>query len=92
MLLPKGLMFAPVQNLDEVLVDPQALANDYVIDFDHPHLGNVKLPGFPIHFSANSAGTHSPAPGLGEHTDQVLDDMGYSQDQISRLKQENIIK
>jgi crotonobetainyl-CoA:carnitine CoA-transferase CaiB-like acyl-CoA transferase len=91
-LLPLGLMFAPVQNLDEVLVDPQALANNYVVDFDHPHLGKVKLPGYPIHFSANSAGTHSPAPGLGEHTGQVLADMGYSSDDISRLKQENIAK
>jgi len=92
LLLPWGLMFAPVQNLDEVLVDPQALANNYVVDFDHPHLGNVKLPGFPIHFSANSAGTHSPAPRLGEHTEEVLADMGYSSDAISRLRQESIIK
>jgi crotonobetainyl-CoA:carnitine CoA-transferase CaiB-like acyl-CoA transferase len=92
LLLPKGLMFAPVQDLNEVLVDPQALANNYVVDFDHPHLGNVKLPGFPIHFSANSAGTHSPAPGLGEHTEQVLADMGYSSDEISRLRQDNIIR
>lgn len=92
MLQQKGLMFAPVQNLDEVLVDPQALANNYVVDFDHPSLGKVKLPGYPIHFSANSAGTHSPAPRLGEHTEPVLADMGYSEEEIDRLKQENIIK
>ena len=81
-----------LQNLDEVLVDPQAIANDYVVDFDHPTLGKVKIPGFPIHFSANAVGTHSPAPELGEHTKPVLTSMGYSEEQIHRLKKNVVIK
>jgi len=81
-----GLMFAPVQNLEEVLNDPQALDNDYVVDFDHPLLGQVKLPGFPIHFSANRTGTRSPAPALGQDTDRVLMELGYSPENIQRLK------
>ena len=50
-----GLMFAPVQELTEVLKDEQARANDYVVDFDHPELGAISIPGFPIQFSANSS-------------------------------------
>jgi crotonobetainyl-CoA:carnitine CoA-transferase CaiB-like acyl-CoA transferase len=63
-----GLQFAPVQNFLDVLEDPQAHANGYVVDFDHPLLGTIRIPGYPISFSANTAGTHGPAPDLGEHT------------------------
>lgn len=92
LLQENGLMFAPVQDLDEVLVDPQALENDYVVDFDHPALGKVKLPGFPIHFSANKAGTHRAAPGLGQDTDQVLMELGCTTEEISSLRSANIVK
>lgn len=92
MLQDKGLMFAPVQTIEEVLVDPQASANNYVVDFDHPSLGQVRLPGYPVHFSANSAGTHAAAPDQGEHTQQVLSEMGYSESEIQALKEENVIR
>ena len=81
-----GLMFAPVQELTEVLKDEQARANDYVVDFDHPELGAISIPGFPIQFSANSAGTVSSAPALGGHTVQVLKEYGYSDQDIDRLR------
>jgi len=92
LLQEKGLMFAPVQTFDEVLTDPQAIANDYVVDFNHPSLGQVQLPGYPVHFSANSAGTHDAAPDQGEHTQQVLLEMGYSDAEIQSLERENVIK
>jgi crotonobetainyl-CoA:carnitine CoA-transferase CaiB-like acyl-CoA transferase len=92
LLQENGLMFAPVQDLDEVLVDPQAFENGYVVDFDHPTLGKVKLPGFPIHFSKNKAGTHRAAPGLGQDTDQVLTELGCSEAEISSLRSDNIVK
>ena len=86
-----GLMFAPVQELTEVLKDEQALANDYVVDFDHPELGAISIPGFPIQFSANSAGTGSAAPALGGHTVQVLKEYGYSDQDIDRLRHRGAI-
>jgi crotonobetainyl-CoA:carnitine CoA-transferase CaiB-like acyl-CoA transferase len=66
--------------------------NEYVVDFDHPSLGKVKIPGYPVTFSANKAGTVSPAPGLGEHTDMVMRDMGYDDKKIQALKKGNVIK
>jgi crotonobetainyl-CoA:carnitine CoA-transferase CaiB-like acyl-CoA transferase len=92
MLQAEGLMFAPVQTFDEVLIDPQASANNYVVDFDHPSLGQVRVPGYPVHFSANSAGTHAAAPDQGEHTRAVLSEMGYSDSEIHSLQAENVIK
>lgn len=86
-----GFMFAPVQELEEVLNDPQALLNGYVTDFLHPVLGNIKIPGFPVNFSASSAGTRSPSPGLGEHTEEVLKEMGYSKQDIKRFRDKKIV-
>ena len=86
-----GLMFAPVQKLEEVLTDPQALSNHYVEDFDHPSFGTIKVPGFPVSFSANRTGTRTAAPLLGENTDSVLRDIGYSSSEIERLRDEGVI-
>jgi crotonobetainyl-CoA:carnitine CoA-transferase CaiB-like acyl-CoA transferase len=87
-----GLQFAPVQNLLDVLEDPQAHANGYIVDFDHPLLGKIRIPGYPVSFSANTAGTHGPAPDLGEHTVEVLSGLGYSSEAIDRLKAEHVVR
>jgi crotonobetainyl-CoA:carnitine CoA-transferase CaiB-like acyl-CoA transferase len=87
-----GFMYAPVQRIEEVLEDPQAIENQYVVDFDHPILGKVKIPGYPVTFSANRAGTVRQAPGLGEHTDLVMKDMGYDDNEIQALKKSHVIK
>lgn len=87
-----GLMFSPVQNMSDVIMDPQALANNYVVEFEHPALGNMKIPGYPNQFSSLAAGTKSVAPKLGEHTDEVLLELGLSQEEINNLRQEGIIQ
>jgi crotonobetainyl-CoA:carnitine CoA-transferase CaiB-like acyl-CoA transferase len=88
----KGLMFSPVLHISEVENDFQARVNDYVVPFDHPIMGKINIPGYPIHFSENSAGTHRPAPGIGEHTDEILNGMGYSAEDIEQMKKEKIIQ
>ncbi|MDY7037679.1 MAG: CoA transferase [Thermodesulfobacteriota bacterium] len=90
--LSHNLMFSPVQRINEVLEDPQALINDYVVDFEHPVLGKVKIPGYPVHFSAARAGTQSLGPGIGEHTDQIMHWMNYADQDIKKLKKEEIIR
>jgi crotonobetainyl-CoA:carnitine CoA-transferase CaiB-like acyl-CoA transferase len=87
----RGLMFCSVQHILEVPGDPQALANDYVVPFDHPVLGSIQIPGYPVHFSACKAGTRSAAPRLGEHTDQILRELGYADPDIDTLRAEGVI-
>ena len=89
--LSHGLLACSVQQIQEVPDDPQALANNYVVPFDHPLQGKVKIPGYPVYFSACEAGTTSAAPQLGEHTDLILQELGYSQGDIEKLKKEGII-
>jgi len=87
-----GLMFSPVQHIREVHGDPQAKANGLVVPFDHPVLGQVPVPGYPIHFSACAAGTRCAAPAIGEHTEEILADLGYSQEVIRSMRDEGIVK
>ena len=92
LLQKKGLMFAPVQHIREVQMDPQALANDFVVPFQHPMLGQINIPGYPVQFSACRAGTSSAAPRLGEHTDEVLQYLGYAMHDIEQLRKEDVVK
>jgi len=86
------LPHAPVHRPTELKDDPQIIANDYIVDFDHPRLGRIKIPGYPVQFSQSQAGTTSCAPELGEHTDAVLSEIGgYSQEEITGLRAKGVI-
>jgi len=86
------LICAPVHRLSELVNDPQIMQNDYIVDFDHPVLGKIKIPGFPIHFSQSWAGTRSAAPELGEHTEEVLREIGgYTAAEVAKLREEGVV-
>ena len=90
--LSRGLMFCSIQKYDEIATDPQALANDYMVPFEYPDLGEVMIPGYPAHFSACRAGTRKSAPSMGEDTDVILREAGYSQEEIAALKESGVVK
>ncbi len=87
-----GLMFSPVQDMKNVIEDPQAIANNYVVEFDHPGFGKMKMPGYPIDFSTFSAGIRHRAPEIGEHTDEILKELGYDEEEINSFKNQHIVK
>jgi CoA:oxalate CoA-transferase len=62
-----------------------------VVDIDHPGQGPVRMTGFPIKLSETPARLRRLAPALGEHTDQVLRELGYSADRIAILRQQGIV-
>ena len=87
-----GFFCAPVNQSSELKDDPQVTENKYIVDFDHPVFGKVQLPGYPVHFSEASAGPQTAAPELGEHTEEVLREIGgYSAEEIERLRGKEII-
>lgn len=83
-------IFTPIQSLTEVTQDPQAFANQYMIEVDHPW-GRQKMVGFPWNFSETPAAWRRPAPGLGQHTDEVLQEAGYSREEIESFRKEGAI-
>jgi len=87
----EGCIFTPVQTLTEVANDSQALANHYFVEMDHPEWGKVKMVGFPWDFSETPASCRRRAPQLGEHTNEILSELGYSTDDVMTLKEEGVI-
>ncbi|HET7579342.1 MAG TPA: CaiB/BaiF CoA-transferase family protein [Bacillales bacterium] len=77
---------APVNRFDEVVSDPQILAREMIRKF-----GGSKQIGFPIKLSETPGTIHSQAPGLGEHTDEIMEEIGLSKQEMTRLRQNKVI-
>jgi CoA:oxalate CoA-transferase len=86
-----GVPCGRVMNLAEVFADPQVLAQEMVLEVEHPGHGPVRMTGFPVKLSATPAELRRPAPALGEHTDLVLGGLGYSAERIATLRREGVI-
>ena len=85
-LAPRGIPITPVHNLDEVFSDPHVLHRRMVEEIAHPKLGKVKQVGIPIKFSLTPGEIRSISPLPGQHTEEILKDLGYSQNKIEMLK------
>ena len=86
------LFCCAVNSVRELKDDPQVTENDYLVDFEHPTLGKIKIPGYPAQFSESWARTTSAAPELGEHTEEVLMDVGeYSKEEIAQMRKEGVL-
>ncbi|MBI4296395.1 MAG: CoA transferase [Chloroflexi bacterium] len=86
------LIAAPINTVAEMVRDPQVLENGYLEEFDHPVLGKVQVASTPFKLSEAPARMRSPAPELGQHTEEVLIDLcHYTWDDITRLKDEGVI-
>ena len=87
-----GCIYTPVQSISEVVEDPQVLANNYMIEVDHPVYGHIRTMGFPWDLSETPASWRRGAPKLGEHTEEVLLEIGYSRKDIAKLREEGAIQ
>lgn len=82
----------PVNSIADVVTDPQALANDYVVEFDHPVLGPRQTVGFPVALSETPLRIGRRAPEFGEHTEHVLmESLKLDWAEIAKLRDEMII-
>lgn len=81
----RGIWVGEVYGYEELLKDPQIAHNNTFVEYEHPTEGLVKTPGFPYKFSATPAQVYNGAPQVGEHTNEVLHSLGYSQAKIDEL-------
>ena len=87
----KNIIFGRIQTLDEVITDPQAIANNFFTDVDYGNSATLKLVNTPVNFHQNPTFIKGPAPELGQHTEEVLLELGYDWDIIGKLKEDGVI-
>ena len=87
----KDTCFGPVNYLDEALSNAQVLHREMVIEVDHPNLGKIKQIGFPIKLSDTPARIRNLGVVSGTNTEEILESLGYSGEEISQLRQSGIV-
>jgi CoA:oxalate CoA-transferase len=80
--------YSPVQNPSELVSDPQAWANGYLVEAEHPEWGRITLLGNPIRLSDTPVQSFAVAPELGQHTEEVLLEAGFSWDELAELREQ----
>jgi len=85
--IPAGKVYA----LDEVFSDPQVLHRQMVVEIEHPSLGKIKQVGIAPKLSDTPGNVRTLAPLIGEHTEDILQGLGYSSEEIRNLRQEGTI-
>lgn len=88
----EGIPAGPINNLEEVFRDPQVNHLKMIQEVAHPQMGKVKLIRNPVTFSETPASIYLPPPLLGEHTEEILEQLlGYHSEQIEDLKRKGVI-
>ena len=85
------VLATPVQNYRDILNSEQALANGYISEMDHPQIGKVKVVGTPLSLSETPLSTATPPPELGQHSEEVLLEAGFSWPDIAELRSKEVV-
>jgi crotonobetainyl-CoA:carnitine CoA-transferase CaiB-like acyl-CoA transferase len=87
----EAVINTPVQTATEVTNDPQAIANNYFVWYDHPVLGRTKMTGWAWDFGDTPCSIRREAPEFGQHTEEVLLEYGYTWEDIAKLKDAEVL-
>jgi crotonobetainyl-CoA:carnitine CoA-transferase CaiB-like acyl-CoA transferase len=91
-LLAEGIPMGAINSIAQVVDHPQVIARGALVETSHPRAGKVKMVGAPVRLSETPGAVRTPAPMLGEHTDQVLREMlGLSDEAIAALRESGAI-
>lgn len=86
-----GIPCGPIHFYDETLNHEQIKAREMIVSYEHPVAGAMKMLGFPAKMSKTPAKLRYPAPMLGEHTEEILKGLNFTQEEIEELKAQSVI-
>ncbi len=86
-----GVPCGPVHGVADVFRDPQIAAQEMVLEVPHPGRGIVRMLGFPMKLADTPCRVRRPAPEPGEHTEEVLAELGYSEAAQAALRAAGVV-
>jgi crotonobetainyl-CoA:carnitine CoA-transferase CaiB-like acyl-CoA transferase len=87
----KDIPVSPINHLEDVIVEPQVVHNGMILDLLHPRHGNVRTVNNAVHLTRTPAQPHGYPPAIGEHTDAILDELGYGADEVAALRRQGAV-
>jgi crotonobetainyl-CoA:carnitine CoA-transferase CaiB-like acyl-CoA transferase len=90
-LVAADVMAAPVNQVPEVVQDPQVRHNKMVVPVEHATIGTIEVTGVPLHLYRTPGGVRLPPPVLGQHTEEVLAELGYAPEEMAQLERDGIV-
>lgn len=90
-LVPKGVWVAPVRDYDELFADPAVQEAGVVEDVEHPEAGRVRLLRLPLEFSSGRSSVRRLPPSSGQHTREILEELGYSDAEVNALAEQKVV-
>ncbi len=86
-----GIAGGPIYGIDEVFQDEHVLERQMLMEVEHPLAEKIKLIGFPIKMTRTPCRVKHPPPLFGQHTNEILKELNYSDERVAALKKDNII-
>jgi formyl-CoA transferase/CoA:oxalate CoA-transferase len=87
-----GIPAGAINDVSAALEHPQVKARDMVLSAEHPSAGTVRMVGSPIKLTGHVTAAHRAPPTLGQHTDEVLGELGYSPSELRTLRQKGVVR